>query len=728
MKNLLTILSLFSLSLLFSQHQVGKKVQKLTAENTFFKPYLVLEETSKPNTNDTDKIVFNATFASIKTETINDIVANQYETIEIEIPYNGSLLKIDLYKVNDLFAEGFHVDTNAKNNVEYNKGVYYRGVLKDDYTSIASFSFYKNEFNGIISNSQFSNIVIGKLNKLSNTTEYIVYQDQNLKVVNDFKCATKDLDYEKTESSHQSNKEINSAKCVSMYFEIDYDLYLNNGSSVTNTMNWMSSVFNNVQALYFNDGISIALKSTYIWTTLDPYEAIGTTSVDYLYKFNEVRPVFDGDLGQLVSIETVGLGGVAITVNGLCNQNNFSYSNVTLSYETVPTYSWTIEVISHELGHLMGSPHTHACVWNGDNTAIDGCGQQAGYAEGSCPTGPIPSTTVKGTIMSYCHLISGVGMNFPNGFGPQPAARILSAMNDSACLSTDCINTCINNITTVNVNNVTSSSALISWIEMGNATSWNVAVYPFGTTGTIPYTTVTSSSFLANDLTPNTYYIIQVKPSCTSGLVAPSRTLMFATAANYCAGITIADTGGITGNYENMQTIIRVMIPEVADNNLTLTFSELGLEQDYDFIYVYNGNTISAPLMNVGGSTGTTIPGPFTSSAVDGSLTLKFFSDQGVTGSGFVATTSCSSNLGIASNGFIDFSYYPNPTNGAVVISSKTKINGISVYNIMGQLLYQSTKNDWNATVDITDFSTGTYFFKLKFDDDKEANFKILKK
>ena len=728
MKNLLTILSLFSLTLLFSQHQVGKKVQKLKAENTFFKPFLVLEETSKPNTNDTDKIVSNATFTAIKTEMINEIVANQYETIEIEIPYNGSLLKIDLYKVNDLFAEGFHVDTNAKNNVVYNKGVYYRGILKDDYTSIASFNFYKNEFNGIISNSQFSNIVIGKLNKLSNTTEYIVYQDQNLKVINDFKCATKDVDSKKTESSHQSNKEINSAKCVSMYFEIDYDLYLNNGSNVTNTMNWMSSVFNNVQALYFNDGISIALKSTYIWTTLDPYEAIGTTSVDYLYKFNEVRPIFDGDLGQLVSIETVGLGGVAITVNGLCNQNNFSYSNVTLSYQTVPTYSWTIEVISHELGHLMGSPHTHACVWNGDNTAIDGCGQQAGYAEGSCPTGPIPSTTVKGTIMSYCHLISGVGMNFSNGFGPQPAARILSAMNDSGCLSLDCINTCINNITTVNVNNVTSSSALISWIEMGNSTSWNVAVYPFGTTGTIPYTTTTTTSFLANDLTPNTYYIIQVKPSCTSGLVAPSRMLMFATAANYCAGITIADTGGISGNYENMQTIIRVMIPEVADNNLTLTFSELGLEQDYDFIYVYNGNSLSAPLMNIGGSTGTTIPGPFTSSAVDGSLTLKFFSDQGVTGSGFVASTSCTSNLDIASNGFIDFSYYPNPTNGLVVITSKTQINGISVYNIMGQLLYQSIKNDWNATLDITDFSTGTYFFKLKFDDDKEANFKILKK
>jgi hypothetical protein len=41
-------------------------------------------------------------------------------------------------------------------------------------------------------------------------------------------------------------------------------------------------------------------------------------------------------------------------------------------------------------------------------------------------------------------------------------------------------------------------------------------------------------------------------------------------------------------------------------------------------------------------------------------------------------------------------------------------------------LLYQNKINGLNAKVDMTAFATGTYFFKLKFND-KEANFKILK-
>jgi hypothetical protein len=73
------------------------------------------------------------------------------------------------------------------------------------------------------------------------------------------------------------------------------------------------------------------------------------------------------------------------------------------------------DFVAHEMGHSFGSRHTHACVWNGNNTAIDGCGPAAGYGyEGSCSGAPIPS--IGGTIMSYCHLTS-TGINFNNGFG-----------------------------------------------------------------------------------------------------------------------------------------------------------------------------------------------------------------------------------------------------------------------------------------------------------------------
>jgi hypothetical protein len=81
-------------------------------------------------------------------------------------------------------------------------------------------------------------------------------------------------------------------------------------------------------------------------------------------------------------------------------------------------------VVTHELGHNMGSPHTHACFWNGDNTRIDNCAGNfsAAYQEGSCNSNP-PDPVGGGTIMNDCHLNS-VGINLNLGFGPQPATLI----------------------------------------------------------------------------------------------------------------------------------------------------------------------------------------------------------------------------------------------------------------------------------------------------------------
>ena len=86
-------------------------------------------------------------------------------------------------------------------------------------------------------------------------------------------------------------------------------------------------------------------------------------------------------------------------------------------------------VVTHEMGHLIGSRHTHACVWNGNNTAIDGC---EGQTEGSCSLPGYPSGG--GTIMSYCHLQS-VGINFNNGFGTQPGNVIRNTVANANCLT-----------------------------------------------------------------------------------------------------------------------------------------------------------------------------------------------------------------------------------------------------------------------------------------------------
>ena len=191
MKKIFAICSLFSYAFLFAQHQVAQKILDLENQKTSFTSVSVLKFISTSYSYHLDKTVSNATIASIDKNVVNDIVAHRYQNIELIFPYNGQQITLNLYKV-DLFFDGFHLDTDKQKNVPYQKGVYYRGIIKGDYTSIASFNFFTNELNGVVSNSQLSNLVIGRLDKKSNTTDYVIYSDANLKANNNFRCNYKD--------------------------------------------------------------------------------------------------------------------------------------------------------------------------------------------------------------------------------------------------------------------------------------------------------------------------------------------------------------------------------------------------------------------------------------------------------------------------------------------------------------------------------------------------------
>src|SRR5690606_19866260 len=97
------------------------------------------------------------------------------------------------------------------------------------------------------------------------------------------------------------------------------------------------------------------------------------------------------------------------------------------SFQNYPTYNWTVLVLTHELGHNIGSPHTHSCSWPGG--AIDDCYE----VEGGCSPGPDPGPA-GGTIMSYCHLSGNPGINFANGFGTLPGNRIRNRVTNANCL------------------------------------------------------------------------------------------------------------------------------------------------------------------------------------------------------------------------------------------------------------------------------------------------------
>lgn len=729
MKRFITLLVLCATLGMAAQRKVAERVAELKSAKSNFKHFTVLDAVSEIQDPKIGSILSKATMASIRTADVNAIVANNYETLELEVPFQGQNIVVELYKV-EVLHESFHLETDKSENIPYQRGVHYRGIVKGDESSLVSMNFFNNELNGIISDHHVNNLVIGKLDTPGNISDYIVYSDASMTVPNTFECYLTDEgtgEKQPEQNSTNTTQSILSTRCVTMYFEMDYNLYMSNGSNTTTANNWMTSVFNNVQTLYSNAGITISLKTVYIWTSADPYS--GATSGVHLTQFHQVRPVFDGDVGQLISIDAGGLGGVAAAVNGLCGTTNYSYTDVDFTYNSVPTYSWTVEVVSHELGHVLGSPHTHACVWNGNNTAIDNCGPSAinGSEGTSCMTIPptIPSPTVKGTIMSYCHLVAGVGINLSNGFGALPAARIIDAVNNASCLSTDCINTCINTAANLSATTTSPTSVTITWDDLGDVESWAVSVSSL--TGSSPWVTVTETSYVATSLSANTYYKFRVKPVCGPGMSANFRQLIFASGANWCNGVNIADTGGTTGNYADNQEYVRIIMPTVANKKVTVDFTGFYLENNFDFLYIYDGSSTSATDLSDGGFTGNTNPGEFTSTAADGSLTLRFRSDASTNYSGFVAAVNCTSMLGTGEfSPNIDFTYYPNPANDVVNIESGSQMTNLEVYNVAGQLLVSQKLNTMNTKVDISSFSTGTYFFKLRFDE-VESNFKILK-
>ena len=720
MKKTILLMALLVSVSFYAQRRVAAKVQEFKNSEASFKNFSPL--TPFAGTKDYT-IVKKETYATRDKDVLNTIYTTRPETITLTIPYQGSTISMSLYRVN-IFANGFHADTDKKKDVAFNHGVYYRGIINGDNASLASFSFFKNEMSGIVSNQEYNNIVVGKLSKRHNLSEYIIYSDSELTVANPFNCSTSDDDIPEIKGfgkkSALSTQNTQTEKCVGMYYEVDYDMYQQNWSSEELTINWLTSLFNNIQTLYDNEGIDISLKSFFIWTSPDPY--FGTDSEDYLTQFlnNYQINTFDGDLGQLLAEDAGGLGGLA-PLNGVCAPPyNGSYVDVNdTDIEDVPMYSWSVQAAAHELGHQLGSRHTHACVWNGNNTAIDGCYQ----TEGGCAPGPTP--TNGGTVMSYCHL-SWTGINLANGFGQQPSQLMINVVNAANCLGTDCVNgLCESAISNLAVENASMDNFVISWDDNSNTTgAWNVRLDTADESQTSGWTEVNTDFVNISGLEPNSYYVLNVRSICESGM-SQIEEILFATDADWCEGQTFTDPGGASSAYKENQHVVRTFTPTEDGKVIRVNFDTFKLEQAYDFLSVYDGATTNAPL--IGTFTGTSIQNQITSTAADGSLTFKFDSDETINTAGWIASVECVNAVNsINDNSFSNFSYYPNPATDILNISAGEAITTITVYAVSGQLLFTREVNATQATIDISVLANGVYFFKA-VNDTKETNFRVVK-
>ncbi len=424
MRVVLTILGVLAFSLAFAQAQLqpAQLIRSAKSQNLSFQEKLLFHPAQQDDYVNFRQVETHNTL-ELDEEELAQLLHEAPGQLSFRLPSSGRIqdLEVELVRV-EVMAPGADVVLASKGEAAAVKpALHYRGLIKGDEESVVAVSFFENEAMGLFSSSHLGNLVLGRMEK----GDYILYNDHQLLREQEFECATPDEGPAYKPSQLEMPAETRALNdCVGIYLEVDYDIYQNKGG-LTGATNYITGLFNQAATLYANENVSINISEIFLWDTGSAY--YGTSSYDLLTQFVNRRPNFNGDLGQLLSYKASG--GIAY-LSGLCNPYSpkHSFSSINTSYAEVPAYSFSVMVVAHELGHLFGSRHTHACAWNGNGTAIDAC---AGYTEGNCASPPTPAGG--GTIMSYCHL-SAVGINFTKGFGSQPGNLIRNAVANASCL------------------------------------------------------------------------------------------------------------------------------------------------------------------------------------------------------------------------------------------------------------------------------------------------------
>jgi hypothetical protein len=214
------------------------------------------------------------------------------------------------------------------------------------------------------------------------------------------------------------------------------------GNNTTNVTNYIATLVANINVMYERDlNLRLVVGTTFLRTASDPWTGGSGANGAELNEFtnywntNYPKATYPRSFAALFSGKsTSGLSGIAWVAGSVCGGGT-DYSVDQISANGGWLWGDTL-IVGHEIGHNMGSPHTH-CY---SSPAPDRC-----YAGESCYTGatscPAPQTIngvggVTGTIMGYCHMLGGCSSSLV--FHPSTISRYIGAALDTGA-SSGCI-------------------------------------------------------------------------------------------------------------------------------------------------------------------------------------------------------------------------------------------------------------------------------------------------
>jgi hypothetical protein len=363
--------------------------------------------------------------------------------IDINLPDGDTRLILE--QVDILTNNEFTLSDGTIHFVDPKEILTYRGYESGNRNSWATITIIENKINVLLAN-QKGNF---EINYDKNTNNYVGFYSKDVIQKHIFSDETDDAHGQIIRLNSENSSRIGN--CIEVFIEADFSVYQGLGSNISAVSSWIVTNMNNVAAVYALSDINMKVAANpVIWNASDPYASstnLGTVR-DAFVVFRQNN--YSGRIAHLVSFRTLG-GGIANGIGGFCATYptypgpQCISTNLTGTTQTFPTYSFNTYVMAHEIGHVMGMRHTHACVWNNNLTQIDDCGNVYAANNSQTPEGQScfnPASPIipvgGGTIMSNCNLLPATGINLNVGFGPIVGAALRQNFAFAPCLTGAC--------------------------------------------------------------------------------------------------------------------------------------------------------------------------------------------------------------------------------------------------------------------------------------------------
>ena len=171
------------------------------------------------------------------------------------------------------------------------------------------------------------------------------------------------------------------------------------------------------------------------------------------------------------------------------------------------------------------------------------------------------------------------------------------------------------------------------------------------------------------------------------------------------------DDGGMYNNYSNRKEFTMTFLPESPGDTLQIIFTEFALEEDFDFLTIYDGTSTDAP--EIGKYSGSESPEAVTASNPEGALTFHFSSDFAETKSGWFALVHCLHNpLSVDEGETVISKVYPNPAKGSFIIATEGETH-YQLFNNLGQRVLSGVCEGMTQ-IDVQSLNQGIYYLQLK--------------